>query len=52
MRRKEVKRKIGKGARKCRRCGGFHGVIRRYDLYYCRRCFREIGKKLGFKKLG
>ncbi|MCD6215892.1 MAG: 30S ribosomal protein S14 [Candidatus Aenigmatarchaeota archaeon] len=50
MRTKKIKRKFGKGARQCQNCGNFHGVIRRYNLYYCRRCMRELGKKLGFKK--
>ncbi|MEM7826670.1 MAG: 30S ribosomal protein S14 [Candidatus Aenigmatarchaeota archaeon] len=52
VRRKAVKRKFGKGARKCIRCGSLDGIIRRYDLYYCRRCFREIAEKIGFKKYG
>jgi len=51
MRNKEVKRKVGKGAYKCIRCGVFRGVIRKYELHYCRRCFREVAKNLGFKKL-
>jgi small subunit ribosomal protein S14 len=52
MRRKAVKRKFGKGARKCIRCGSLDGIIRRYGLNYCRRCFREIAEKLGFRKYG
>lgn len=51
MRNKAVKRKQGIGSRKCRRCGSFRGVIRKYDLYYCRRCFREVAKDLGFRKI-
>ncbi|MBI2971960.1 MAG: 30S ribosomal protein S14 [Candidatus Aenigmarchaeota archaeon] len=50
MRLKKVKRKMGKGAHQCVRCGSLHGVIRKYDLMYCRRCFREIAPDLGFKK--
>jgi small subunit ribosomal protein S14 len=34
----------------CRRCGSTRGVIRKYGLFYCRRCIREIAKELGFKK--
>lgn len=46
-----TERKIhGKGARVCRRCGTHRGLNRAYGLYICRRCFREIGPKLGFKK--
>lgn len=45
-------REFGKGKRKCRRCGRRgRGIIRKYDLYYCRQCFREIGNKLGFDKM-
>lgn len=43
-------KKFGKGSRQCRRCGSYRGVIRKYGLMYCRRCMREIAKKLGFKK--
>jgi len=50
MRRKAVKRKIGKGAHKCIRCGNMESVIRKYGLNYCRKCFREVAKDLGFKK--
>jgi small subunit ribosomal protein S14 len=49
MRNKAIKREFGKGARKCIRCGSFRGIIRKYSLMYCRRCFREVGKNLGFK---
>ena len=41
MRRKLIKRKYGKGSKKCAKCGSFRGVIRKYGLFYCRRCFRE-----------
>ncbi len=43
-------RKFGKGARMCRRCKKKKGLIRKYGLSYCRNCFREIAKELGFKK--
>ncbi|MHA1268739.1 MAG: 30S ribosomal protein S14 [Candidatus Helarchaeota archaeon] len=45
-----TRRKFGKGIRTCRRCGTHRGLIRRYKLYICRRCFRETAKQLGFKK--
>lgn len=50
MRHKAVKRKVGKGAKKCIRCGNFRGVIGKYGLMYCRRCFREVAYELGFRK--
>ncbi len=41
---------VGKWKHKCRRCGTTRGVIRRYNLYICRKCFREIAPELGFRK--
>ena len=43
-------RKFGRGVVVCRRCGKSKGVIRKYGLYYCRQCFREVAKEPGFKK--
>lgn len=43
-------RKFGKGVTKCKRCGTTVGVIRKYNLYICRRCINEIAEQLGFKK--
>jgi len=50
LRNKKVKRKTGRGAHKCVRCGNMNGVIRFHGLYYCRRCFREVAHELGFRK--
>ncbi len=45
-------RDFGKSKRKCRRCGRRgRGIIRKYDLYYCRQCFREVAEQLGFQKM-
>ena len=44
------KRKFGKGSMRCRRCGTHEAIIRVYDLYLCRRCFREVAQELGFRK--
>ncbi len=43
--------KKGKGTRRCVRCGTTKGVIRKYGLNICRRCLREIGELIGFRKL-
>ena len=43
-------RKFGKGARKCRNCGRHGYVYQCYGLLLCRRCFRELAPKMGFKK--
>jgi len=40
----------GKGTRRCRFCGGARGLIRKYQLQTCRRCFREVGEGIGFRK--
>ncbi|MBI5229154.1 30S ribosomal protein S14 [Candidatus Micrarchaeota archaeon] len=39
-----------RGKRKCRFCGNSRGLIRAYDLYVCRKCFREHAKEIGFEK--
>ncbi len=41
----------GRGIRKCKICGTSRGLIRSYNLYVCRRCFREVAKNIGFEKL-
>jgi len=43
-------RRFGAGSRECRRCGRHGAIIRKYGLMYCRQCFREVAKDLGFKK--
>lgn len=40
----------GKGMRKCRFCGSARALIRSYNLRICRRCFREVGEEIGFRK--
>jgi small subunit ribosomal protein S29e len=32
----------------CRACSGFRGIIFKYDMTICRRCFREYAKDIGF----
>ena len=38
------------GRKKCRRCSTAKGLIRKYDIFLCRRCFRELGENIGFRK--
>ncbi len=45
------KRAFGQTLTRCVRCGGRRGQIKKYGLNICRRCFREVAKELGFKKL-
>lgn len=34
---------------RCLICGATHGVIHKYELNICRRCFRENAEDIGFK---
>ena len=34
----------------CKVCGSRRGVIRKYGMQICRRCFKERAPKMGFKK--
>ena len=43
-------KKFGRGSRWCKRCGDYTAVIKKYDLFVCRRCFREVAVALGFRK--
>ncbi|EAL71306.1 40S ribosomal protein S29 [Dictyostelium discoideum AX4] len=43
-------RNFGPGSRTCRKCGNHHGIIRKYDLNMCRRCFRTDAEAIGFNK--
>ena len=43
-------RNTGKSLSKCERCGNTRGIINKYGLSLCRRCFRDIATDIGFKK--
>lgn len=43
-------RVYGKDSRACRVCNNTHGLIRKYKLDICRRCFRERATLLGWKQ--
>ena len=34
----------------CQRCGRKQGLVGKYDIWLCRQCFREVSRKMGFKK--
>jgi len=44
------KKKFGRGANQCRRCGRKQGLVRRYKIYLCRQCFREWASNMNFHK--
>lgn len=50
LEKKLLSRYRGKGTRKCRFCGNARGMVRKYGLQVCRRCFREVGESIGFRK--
>ena len=43
-------RYYGKDSRYCRVCRNTHGLIRKYGLNICRKCFREVAHIIGFKQ--
>lgn len=45
-----VRKKFGRGAHKCQHCGRHGHVFQQHKLRLCRRCFRELAPKMGFKK--
>ncbi|WP_067048236.1 30S ribosomal protein S14 [Methanofollis ethanolicus] len=45
------KKKLGRGANKCQICGRKQGLVSRYNIMFCRQCFREWASKMGFKKM-
>ncbi|MFA5357939.1 MAG: 30S ribosomal protein S14 [archaeon] len=42
--------KMKKRDRVCRMCGTRKGLIRKYKMVICRRCFKDNAEILGFKK--
>ncbi|MBP2146538.1 small subunit ribosomal protein S14 [Methanofollis sp. W23] len=48
---KEQKKNFGRGANRCQICGRKQGLVRRYNIMFCRQCFREWAPKMGFKKM-
>lgn len=43
-------KKFGPGSRMCRVCTSRKGLIRKYNMMICRRCFRERAADIGFQK--
>jgi small subunit ribosomal protein S29e len=46
----EKMKKRTAGVRECRICGTRKGMIRKYRLGICRRCFKDRAKDLGWEK--
>ena len=51
MKDRTSERKKKKKATYCRNCKNNKGMIHRYGINMCRRCFKEYAEKMGFKKL-
>ncbi len=45
---KKKERKIK--TKTCKMCGTWKGLVRKYKLNICRRCFKDNAKRLGFEK--
>jgi len=43
-------RNYGKDSRACRVCHSKRGVIQKYGMNVCRKCFKENTEIMGFKK--
>lgn len=44
------KNKFERKKKKCKMCGTQKGLISKYNLGICRRCFKQNAERLGFKK--
>ena len=38
------------GVRECKICGTRKGMMRRYNIGICRRCFKDNAERMGFRK--
>jgi len=47
---KPKERAFGAETKHCRICGNTHAHVNKYGIHLCRKCFREIAPKIGFKK--
>jgi len=47
---KPKSRSCGIALRTCKNCGRNGAHIQKYGIGLCRQCFRDMAKKLGFKK--
>ena len=45
-----IKRSCGITNKKCRVCGKSRAHMSQYGLHFCRQCFREVAKNIGFKQ--
>ncbi|MCW1293791.1 MAG: 30S ribosomal protein S14 [Candidatus Parvarchaeota archaeon] len=49
---KPKQRAYGIGRNRCVRCNRHEAHIKIHGLNYCRECFKEVSKEMGFKKYG
>ena len=47
---KPKERKFGKNVKCCSRCGNTRAHIGKYGINLCRRCFKDVATKIGFRK--
>lgn len=47
---RQIYQRMGAKKNRCRLCGSTRGVIHKYGLNLCYKCFREVHEDLGFRK--
>ena len=50
MSEQKVKRQSIVQPKFCSMCGTHKGVVSKYDLHICRRCFKDNAERIGFRK--
>ncbi|QQR93170.1 MAG: 30S ribosomal protein S14 [Candidatus Iainarchaeum archaeon] len=50
MKAEQKKRDLAPTQQYCKNCGNNKGMIHRYNINLCRRCFKEFAEMMGFKK--
>lgn len=48
--RSQIYQQMGARRNKCRICGTSRGVLHKYGLNICYKCFKEVHEDLGFRK--
>lgn len=47
---KKTERQNKTEPKKCKRCGNDKGMISKYRIFMCRRCFKDLAEQIGFRK--
>lgn len=47
---RKTKRLRGRKDYQCSLCKSTHSILAKYGLVICRKCFRDVGEQIGFRK--